>query len=290
MRYTPPRNRSAFALIELLTITAILVLLMSIMASGFTRATTQSKSIRCLNNHRQLTVAWRMYTSDFQDRMVVAVHGGGTGGPSPVGIAPYGVGWCSGWLDWASSSDNTNTALLTDRRFAKLADYAGHVSSMFKCPADIFLSGIQQQLRWLQRVRSISGNILIGAGNYESGPSDPIYRHVTKMSDFMYPGPAQVWVFVDEHPDSINDPAFFNAHQTSWVDIPTTLHSGGCGFGFADGHSEIHKWSASLTKPRAGQVKFTDGSDLISAVTTRPGDADIHWFSYHSPRLSAYSY
>ena len=64
--------------------------------------------------------------------------------------------------------------------------------------------------------------------------------------------PAMVWVSVDEHPDSINDSIFmFNPglppSSAAWRDLPASYHNGACGFSFADGHSEIHKWRDTRT-------------------------------------------
>ena len=33
-----------------------------------------------------------------------------------------------------------------------------------------------------------------------------------------------------------------------WYDAPGTYHNGGCGFAFADGHSETHLWRSVTTK------------------------------------------
>jgi prepilin-type processing-associated H-X9-DG protein len=91
---------------------------------------------------------------------------------------------------------------------------------------------------------------------------------------------------LDEHPDSINDAGFFNPRVSSWIDQPANYHNAACGVAFADGHSEIHKWKASLASPRSQRVKFSNSIDA-PAVT---GDADIHWLSYRGGRVSARSY
>jgi prepilin-type processing-associated H-X9-DG protein len=50
-------------------------------------------------------------------------------------------------------------------------------------------------------------------------------------------------VLVDENPAGLNDAAFaFQMVQPSWLDAPGSYHNGACGFAFADGHSEIHRW------------------------------------------------
>jgi prepilin-type processing-associated H-X9-DG protein len=130
----------------------------------------------------------------------------------------------------------------------------------------------------------------MGAGNAETGPLDSIYKHCIKYSDLIYPGPAMTWVFVDEHPDSINDAGFFNPTQTTIVDTPAAYHNGACGFAMADGHSEIHKWRGCLTQQRVKQVSTIDGQYLNNQITGPPGDPDIHWLSQHGGTKTPNSY
>ena len=134
----------------------------------------------------------------------------------------------------------------------------------------------------------MSGNIGVGEGNAETcGCWDGLYKHIKKTSQFIFPGPTDTWVFLDEHPCSINDAGFFNPHATSWVDQPASYHNGAAGFAFADGHSEIHKWSASLNTPQAKRVDTT-----YNGVTAPGGtkDRDIQWMSYHGGRISEKTY
>jgi len=138
-------------------------------------------------------------------------------------------------------------------------------------------------------VRSLSGNIGVGEGNAEDGPFEGIYKHYKKSSEFLYPGAAGTWVFVDEHPDSINDAGFFNPKPTEFIDVPGAYHNGACGFAFADGHSEIHKWVGCMAQKRAKQVFAMDG--IISPrILGKAGDPDIHWMSYHGGTVTSYSY
>jgi prepilin-type processing-associated H-X9-DG protein len=127
----------------------------------------------------------------------------------------------------------------------------------------------------------------VGDGNAETGPWDAIYKHIKKMSDFVSPGPTDTWVYLDEHPCSINDAGFFNPRPGSWIDQPATYHNGAAGFAFADGHSEIHKWVQSLKAVRAQRVD-TNRTSPDAPATAR--DQDIHWMSYRAGRVSDRSY
>jgi len=229
-----------------------------------------------------------MYAYDNSDRLAAMLHGGDAqGGNFPPSIGP---GWCEGWLDWTVSIDNTNLAFLLSPKYAKLARYLAQQPEIFKCPADRYLSLNQRTRGWTQRVRSYSGSVGIGQGNAQAGPWSGVYQTVTNITDFFHPGPAETWVFLEEHPDSMNDPAFFSPNQTVLTDTPATHHNGACSFSFADGHAEMHRWVGAVTAPRAAKVAAQDGSYLNGVISAKPGDPDIHWLSFHTQRRSTSSY
>jgi prepilin-type N-terminal cleavage/methylation domain-containing protein/prepilin-type processing-associated H-X9-DG protein len=275
------RDSKGFTLTELLVVIVVIVILASVMTPVLSRTKPTGQSIRCLNNMKQLITSWQMYSQDNGDKLVIMLHGGEAQGAA--GDPVWGVGWAEGWLDWTLSTDNTNLLFLVDPRFAKLANYVRGNTNIFKCPADTYISPAQKARGWTARVRSYSGSVGIGAGNAEGGPWDTTYNHVTKISQFLYPTPSETWVFLEEHPDSMNDPAFFSPQQLAWIDMPATYHNGAASFAFADGHSEMHKWTESLT--RAREVTFGWNPPVPGS-----GDRDIHWMSFHTQRRTSASY
>jgi prepilin-type N-terminal cleavage/methylation domain-containing protein/prepilin-type processing-associated H-X9-DG protein len=284
-----PRRNRGFTLIELLVVIAIIAILAAMLLPALTKAKQKTQGIYCMNNTKQLMLAWQMYLHDNNDRIVIALHGGEA--RDAVGDPLLGKSWAEGWLDWTTQPNNTNTAYLINDNFARMANYISKSKDVFKCPADNFLSTAQRSMGWSGRCRSLSGNIGLGDGNATTGPWGAIYKHCVKYSDIQIPGPSECWVFVDEHPDSMNDPGFFNpSGPTLITDTPATYHNGACGFAFADGHSDIHKWRACMTVPRARQVLAIDGYYLNNVITGPSGDADIHWLSYHTARLTTASY
>jgi prepilin-type processing-associated H-X9-DG protein len=245
-----------------------------------------------MNNCKQLMVANAMYQADNNDAFPMAFHGGYTPTANDVNKP-----WVSGWLDWGTGTDNTNLQMLLEPRYAVLAQYFGKVKNIYKCPADNYASAAQRGRGWSSRVRSLSGNIYVGRGNgWANGPGYSaggpnnlqIYKGAVKMGDLTIPGAAQSWVYMDEHPDSINDAGAFAPNSaTNIPDAPATYHNMAAGFAFADGHAEIHKWRGpTMTKPRRNNglngVSYAAQNNFATVRT----DPDLVWYSYVTPRLT----
>jgi prepilin-type processing-associated H-X9-DG protein len=113
------------------------------------------------------------------------------------------------------------------------------------------------------------------------------YLTYGKTSAMTRPGPTQIWVFVDEHPNSINDAGLAVEMANtgpfgSFIDYPAHFHNGACGFSFADGHAEIHKWIGSTIQP---PVSFTGAPIGGGASAGKPvGDSavDLQWLQDHT--------
>ena len=122
---------------------------------------------------------------------------------------------------------------------------------IFKCPADRSLTKLADGNSY-PRVRSYSMNAMVGdVGDLSQAGvnrNNPDYVQFFNMSSI--PEPAKIFVFLHEHPDSINDGYFINkADYWEWIDLPASYHNGAASFSFADGHSETHRWRVASTKP-----------------------------------------
>ena len=268
---------SGFTLIELLVVIAIIAILAGMLLPALAKAKTKSLGIRCMNNGKQMMLAWQMYQLDNDDKIVHSFHGG----DATLGAAaadPKKAPWVSGWLTWGTEPDNTNILFLKEEKYARLAKYMGGSVDIYKCPADNYVSAAQRGRKWTKRVRSWSSNIGVGHYNFSAnaGPFGGDYRVILKQADMVNQGPTDTWVFVDEHPDSMNDAGFFNPQSKgSFVDIPAAYHNAAGGFAFADGHSEIKKWVGALKTKRATSVIYNNGFTWSPPI--RSTDPDVYW-------------
>jgi prepilin-type N-terminal cleavage/methylation domain-containing protein/prepilin-type processing-associated H-X9-DG protein len=266
--------RTAFTLIELLVVIAIIAILAALLLPALSRAKQKAHAVTCMNNTKQLCIAWIMYASDNHDQLVI-----NTDWNMPFNGLPS---WVSGLMDWSLSNQNTNTRNLTDSTLSLLGSYCGNSQRIYWCPTDTYLSTVQRALGWANRVRSVAMNGAIGDGKkYDFGWGD--YFWARKSTDLNLPGPSDSWLFIDEHPDSIDDailytnPVYTNGTGV-FTELPSGDHGGSCGIGFADGHAEIHPWhdpNSTLRKitcapPPVQRVNVTSSPDLAYLAQKTP--------------------
>lgn len=284
-------TRDGFTLIELLVVVAIIAMLAAMLLPALNKAKQKAQGFGCLNNHRQLMLAWRMYAEDSGDKLVYASDCPGC--PSPPLARPYEemdpYAWTRSHMDF-DPQNAANWDINFDMVHRPLWKYAPN-PAIYKCPSDHSTINVNGEVK--PRIRTMSMNLYVGGFNGTDGgwpwaAAFNVYSRLAHLSSANSPGPANTFVFLDMREDCVNwgnfmtdmhgypnEPSLFRFNQ----DLPGMYHHGASGFSFADGHAEMKRWQDARTTPPLVRGGIFLAYDLLS-----PGNKDIAWLQHRSTR------
>jgi len=252
-----PSTRRGFTLIELLVVIAIIAVLMGILMPALSRVREQGKRVTCLNNLRQLTMAWIMY-ADANDDKLVNGDSGEYGNAANNG--PYWVN-----RDW-------DTNMTTEQREQAIKEgalwpYASELK-LFKCQT-VNRKAMDYYNMTSPPARTYSICDSMNCKDWSDMGATIIKRRMQIKNA------ANRGVFVDDGgtcPSALGGWTVYS-NQYKWWDPPPVRHGDGTNFSFADGHSDYHKWEDSRTIEFGNRIPPTANSEVQN------GNVDIAWAS-----------
>jgi prepilin-type processing-associated H-X9-DG protein len=249
-----------FTITDLLVVIAVVSVLTVLLLPALASTKPNSSAFQCLQNHRQLVVAWQMYAEDNFGNLVASA---GQGSSFYNGRPIWMTGTTSGSSTWDTNTDIVNSPLWV---------YVGEDASIFKCPAD--MSTVTVAGKIFPRVRSLSMSQVFDSGLWLTADK---WRTYAKTAEVVKP--AKTFIFIDENPGSINDGGFASqcnglagtntGNAPALIDVPASYHNKAGGISFADGHTEMHRWKGGHILNFGLQF-----GSFGSLLATTPGDLD----------------
>lgn len=237
------KTHRAFTLIELLVVIAIIAVLAAMLLPALSSAKSRAQKIACMNNMKQLQIAWVMYNGENNGRIpscepfdpaTLAINQNAWVRGVAAILSPPGA---FGQVD-AGVLDCTNKNSLV---LGSLFPYITSTAS-YRCPTDL------RAVNGVPYVRSYSMNNWMNGEPFADAANNLDTAHRLFKTDSSIVNPSQLYVFIDEDASSINDGMFvvYMNPAAGLQDQPSRRHKTGYPLTFADGHAEIFRFYSEV--------------------------------------------
>lgn len=249
-----------FTLVELLVTISVLALLAGLLLPSLSRTAARARATDCRNNLKQLQLGWLLYAHDNNDLLP----------PDRATRHEFDmIGVKGSWVLGNPKVDHTDAHVRDGVLYAQVNSVR-----VYRCPAD--RSTVQDSPSML-RTRSYSMDLWLGAEIDSGTAADEVNGadlNLKKLSHVEVNESSRIWVFIDEHEQSIDDGAFNIGNKAFapdappfWVSLPADRHENGANLSFADGHVSHQRW-------RARRLVQTNHGDKIP-ITNEDDRADL---------------
>jgi prepilin-type processing-associated H-X9-DG protein len=263
-------GETGFTLTDLLVVIVTVAVLGLLLLPALAGTKPNSQAFQCLENLRQLTLGWQMYAEDNNGKLPP------NGQQSTQSLQPTDSRYLPGgaWAQWCPGMVSAYYPYATELIKAGLIYPYVNNTNIYRCPSD--LRAFRNFGIIYPQARSYSMNCCIAPLSPSVNWNSPsLVRVFYKDTDFTQPGPSATFVLIDENEQSINDTLLCvgPTDLNHWQDAPATRHAGAGSISFADGHSEMKRWTDRflLQVPTIFSTGVGHASD--------PNSADWAWLS-----------